>query len=34
MLELVKQGIIAVTQEKEFGDIQMESYDVGVPRYN
>ena len=34
MLEHVKQGIIAVTQEKEFGDIQMESYDVGVPRYN
>lgn len=34
MLELVKQGIIDVTQEKHFDDIQMETQSVGVPRYN
>ena len=34
MLELVKQGIIDVTQEKHFDDIQMETQTVGVPRYN
>jgi segregation and condensation protein A len=33
MLELVKQGIIAVTQEKRFDDIHMETKEVGVPRY-
>jgi len=33
MLELVKQGIIEVTQDEHFKDIQMESQDVGVPRY-
>lgn len=33
MLELVKQGIVHVTQESNFGDIQMETKDVGVPRY-
>ncbi|MBI5133801.1 MAG: segregation/condensation protein A [Candidatus Taylorbacteria bacterium] len=33
MLELVKQGIINVTQEKHFEDIQMETESVGVPRY-
>jgi segregation and condensation protein A len=32
MLELVKQGIISVNQDEHFGDIQMESQDVGVPR--
>lgn len=35
MLELVKQGIIDVNQEAQFGDIHMETQgDVGVPRYN
>jgi segregation and condensation protein A len=33
MLELVKQGIVHVTQENNFGDIQMETKEVGVPRY-
>ncbi|MBX4209508.1 segregation/condensation protein A [Candidatus Parcubacteria bacterium] len=33
MLELVKQGIINVTQEKHFDDISMETEQVGVPKY-
>jgi len=33
MLELVKQGVIHVTQEKTFDDIHMETQEVGVPRY-
>jgi segregation and condensation protein A len=33
MLELVKQGVIDVTQEKHFDDIHMETESVGVPRY-
>ena len=33
MLELVKQGIISVRQDKDFHDIQMENQSVGVPRY-
>lgn len=33
MLELVKQGIIAVRQDKAFHDIEMETSTVGVPRY-
>jgi segregation and condensation protein A len=33
MLELVKQGILRVEQEGQFGDIVMESDKVGVPRY-
>jgi segregation and condensation protein A len=33
MLELVKQGIIHVTQESAGGDIQMETKEVGVPHY-
>ena len=33
MLELVKQGIIEVTQQNRFEDIQMETQEVGVPRY-
>ncbi len=33
MLELVKQGIIHVSQEKDFEDISMETKEVGVPRY-
>ena len=33
MLELVKEGIVHVTQERHFDDIQMETKDVGVPRY-
>ena len=34
MLELVKDGVIRVNQEKHFDDIQMESGTVGVPHYN
>ena len=33
MLELVKQGLIAVTQEKPRGEIVMETGSVDVPRY-
>lgn len=33
MLELVKQGIIQVRQDRDFHDIEMESEVVGVPRY-
>ncbi len=33
MLELVKDGVLHVSQEKEFADIQMETKEVGVPRY-
>lgn len=33
MLELVKAGILMVSQESQFGDIQMETKQVGVPRY-
>ncbi len=32
MLELVKQGIINVRQDKDFHDIEMETQSVGVPR--
>jgi len=33
MLELVKQGIMHVTQESTYGDINMETKDVALPRY-
>lgn len=33
MLELVKQGIVHVSQESIFGEIQMETKEVKVPRY-
>ena len=33
MLELVKQGVVHVSQEKNFDDIQIETKEVGVPRY-
>ncbi len=33
MLELVKEGVLHVSQENNFDDIQMETKDVGVPRY-
>jgi chromatin segregation and condensation protein Rec8/ScpA/Scc1 (kleisin family) len=33
MLELVKEGVVHVSQEKEFADIQMVTKEVGVPRY-
>ena len=33
MLELVKQGIISVTQQSMFDDIEMETTDLGIPRY-
>ena len=34
MLELVKQGIVNVRQESHFADIEMETQQTGVPRYN
>lgn len=34
MLELAKQGGISIEQEKRYGDIHMETKEVGVPRYN
>ena len=34
MLELVKQGTIHVSQEDDFGDIHMETKNIGVPRYD
>ncbi len=34
MLELVKQGLIHVSQDNNFGDINIESKEIGVPRYN
>lgn len=33
MLELVKEGVLHVTQERHFDDIVMETKEVGVPRY-
>jgi chromatin segregation and condensation protein Rec8/ScpA/Scc1 (kleisin family) len=33
MLELVKQGVIHVTQETASSDIHMETKEVGVPNY-
>lgn len=33
LLELVKQGIIKANQEKEFGDIQLQSDTVSTPSY-
>lgn len=33
MLELVKQGIINVRQDSDFQDIEMETQNIGVPRY-
>ncbi len=33
MLELVKQGIVHVNQEKHFDDINMETEGIGIPRY-
>jgi segregation and condensation protein A len=33
MLELAKQGIINITQDKMFSDITMESESIGVPKY-
>jgi segregation and condensation protein A len=33
MLELVKQGVIRVTQERHFDDIHMETEQMGVPKY-
>lgn len=34
LLELVRQGLMDVAQSETFGDISMESRDVGVPRYH
>jgi segregation and condensation protein A len=33
LLELVKQGIMAVKQENRFGDILMETQDISTPKY-
>ena len=33
MLELVKQGVLQVSQSREFADIEMETKQVGVPMY-
>lgn len=33
MLELVKQGVVSVSQEKGFDDIHMETSEISVPRY-
>lgn len=33
MLELVKQGIIHVRQDKDFHDIEMQTQTIGVPHY-
>lgn len=33
MLELVKQGVVAVTQQKDFGDITIETQKVETPQY-
>ena len=33
MLELVKQGIVSVVQERHFDDIVMETENVGLPKY-
>ncbi|MDP1625063.1 MAG: ScpA family protein [bacterium] len=33
MLELVKQGVINVSQERHFDDIHMETEQIGVPKY-
>jgi segregation and condensation protein A len=33
MLELVKRGMIQVTQQDNFSDIEMETENIGVPRY-
>ena len=33
MLELVKQGVIDVTQSANFEEIHMETQDVGIPKY-
>lgn len=33
MLELVKQGVLHVSQTENFSDIEMETKQVGVPRY-
>ena len=34
MLELVKEGVVQVTQDQHFDDIKMETRTVGVPHYN
>ncbi len=34
MLELVKEGVIAVEQDAQYGEIAMESTKIGTPTYN
>ena len=33
MLELVKQGVLSVAQEKQFHDIEMATHTINTPRY-
>lgn len=33
MLELVKQGVVSVTQHEDFGDIDIETHQFGTPSY-
>ncbi|MGC9605676.1 MAG: ScpA family protein [Minisyncoccia bacterium] len=33
MLELVKQGVLQVSQKREYADIEMETKEVGLPKY-
>ena len=33
MLELVKQGIVSVTQNRDFEDIIIETNEINVPKY-
>jgi chromatin segregation and condensation protein Rec8/ScpA/Scc1 (kleisin family) len=33
MLELVKQGVVHVTQQEDFGDIAIETHKFDTPEY-
>lgn len=34
LLELVKNGVVQAEQQEHFSDIQLESNNIGIPRYN
>lgn len=34
MLEMFKQGIVDIKQDSTFGDIEMQTSEVGIPQYN
>lgn len=34
LLELVKRGAVRVSQERDFDDIELETNDIGVPKYS